>query len=100
MRTLDRFPPDLAEALGASGWTANRQIDVQPLVAALELEGHQVHSLAREVFATLSGLSLEPVGGIGPNFFNDEPFNIDPILAGSGQLKTVKDVESILRGKY
>jgi hypothetical protein len=46
------------------------------------------------------GLSLEPAKSKGPNFFNDEPLNIDPLRAGAGQLGTVREIESILGGNY
>ncbi|MFG2146855.1 SUKH-3 domain-containing protein [Streptomyces sp. NPDC048696] len=91
---------DLLEALSASGWSAQRSVDTSQWVEPLESEGYRVHPLAEEVLATMGGLSIEPINRVGPNFTNDEPFNFDPLAAGSGQREMAMEVEGILGGSY
>lgn len=94
------LPQDLKGALTSSGWSPQRRIDPSRWVNDLTREGYRPHPLALEVLATLGGLSIAPVNKVGPNFRNDDPFNFDPIAAGSGQLSLAAEVESVLGGSY
>ncbi|GGR47567.1 hypothetical protein GCM10010497_58680 [Streptomyces cinereoruber] len=97
---FDSLSEDLLEALIASGWSAGRKVDTGQWVEPLEGEGYRSHPLAEEVLATVGGLSIEPVNRVGPNFMNDEPYNFDPLAAGTGQRDLAIEVESVLDGDY
>ncbi|WP_432164310.1 SUKH-3 domain-containing protein [Streptomyces tendae] len=97
---FDSLSEDLLGALVASGWSAVRKVDPGQWVVPLESEGYRSHPLAEEILAAVGGLSIEPVNRVGPNFSNDEPYNFDPIAAGSGQRDLAAEVESVLGGVY
>lgn len=91
---------DLLGALIASGWSVGRKVDGSQWLEPLEDEGYRSHPLAEEILTALGGLSIDPTNRIGPNFRNDEPYNFDPIAAGSGQRDLARQVESVLGGDY
>ncbi|GAB3279733.1 hypothetical protein GCM10027589_06470 [Actinocorallia lasiicapitis] len=91
---------DLLEALRSSGWSPERAIDTGPWISSLEAEGYRAHPLAVKILANMGGLVVDPLVAAGPNFNNDEPFNIDPIAAGSGQRQMALEVEEALGGSY
>ncbi|MEU4162123.1 SUKH-3 domain-containing protein [Actinoplanes sp. NPDC026670] len=95
-----RFGSDLLAALTASGWSAARSVDPGQWVEPLLREGHRLHPLAEEVITSFGGLSIPPVNEHGPNFSNHEPFSVDPLAAGAGQLTLVAEVERVLGGQY
>ncbi|MFD4117334.1 SUKH-3 domain-containing protein [Streptomyces niveus] len=97
---FDSLRQPLLEALAASGWSVRRAVDAGQWVKPLESEGYRAHPLAGEVLAALGGLSIDPINRVGPNFHNDEPFNLDPFAAGSGQRALAVEVETVLGGDY
>ncbi|MBD2818555.1 SUKH-3 domain-containing protein [Streptomyces parvulus] len=97
---FDSLSEDLLGALVASGWSAGRKVDTGQWVEQLEAEGYRSHPMAEEILAAVGGLSIDPVNRVGPNFGNDEPYNFDPLAAGSGQRDLAAEVESILGGDY
>ncbi|NJQ04333.1 SUKH-3 domain-containing protein [Streptomyces lonarensis] len=96
---FDSLSEELIGALVASGWSADRRVDAGQWVEQMEREGYRSHPLAVEILATVGGLSIDPLNRVGPNFSNDEPYNVDPIAAGSGQRGLAKEVEDVL-GAY
>ncbi len=100
MIRFDLLGQDLLGALEASEWSANRAVDLDRWVDPLEREGYRAHPLAREVLAALGGLSVDPINQAGPNFTHDEPYNFDPLAAGSGQREFAMEVEAVLGGHY
>ncbi|MEW1778052.1 SUKH-3 domain-containing protein [Streptomyces sp. NPDC086777] len=100
MIRFDSLHPDVLEALGNSGWSAQRRVDTAQWVVPLEAEGYRVHPLASEVLASLGGISVPPLNEVGPNFSNGDPFNFDPLAAGAGQRGMAVEAENILGGSY
>ncbi|WP_422771119.1 SUKH-3 domain-containing protein [Plantactinospora sp. WMMC1484] len=100
MIRFDSLSQDVLKALDASGWSVDRAVDAGQWVEPLEREGYRVHTLAIAALSALGGLSLEPRNAVGPNFANDEPYNFDPIAAGSGQRALAVEVETVLGGQY
>ncbi|WP_329076590.1 SUKH-3 domain-containing protein [Streptomyces niveus] len=58
------------------------------------------HERGHALLAAVGGLSIDPTNRVGPNFHNDEPFNLDPLAAGSGQRALAVEVETVLGGDY
>lgn len=100
MIRFESLREDVLGALSVSGWSPQRRVDTSHWVKPLESEGYRIHPLAEEVLATMGGLTIEPISRIGPNFSNDEPFNFDPLAAGTGQRDMAMEVEGILGGVY
>ncbi|GAA0389038.1 SUKH-3 domain-containing protein [Streptomyces luteireticuli] len=100
MVRFDLLSQDSLGALAVSGWSAERAVDDDQWVNPLQDEGYRAHPLAREVLRAVGGLSVEPVSRVGPNFDNDDPYNFDPLVAGSGQRALAMEVESVLGGEY
>lgn len=92
--------PEVPAAMRASGWLPGRIVDPAEWVSPLVGEGYHASPLAVEVLSSLGGLVIEPVNVRGPNFSNDEPFDFDPIAAGSGQRELAQEIEEILGGSY
>ncbi|MFK0249384.1 SUKH-3 domain-containing protein [Amycolatopsis azurea] len=97
---FDSLSKDLLRALALSGWSTGRKVDAGQWVKPLEDEGYRAHPLAEEILAAVGGLSIEPVNRVGPNFGNDEPYDFDPLAAGSGQRDLAEEVEGVLGGNY
>lgn len=97
---FDSLSEDLVGALVASEWSAERKVDAGQWVEPLEGEGYRSHPLAEKILEAVGGLSIDPVNRLGPNFSNDEPYNFDPIAAGSGQRDLAEEVERVLGGDY
>ncbi|MGP2442854.1 SUKH-3 domain-containing protein [Streptomyces sp. JW3] len=100
MIRTDLLCPDLLQALRNSGWYPQRQVIVDPWVDSLRQEGYVPNAQAMEILGTVGGLAIEPVNRAGPNFSNDEPFNLDPIAAGAGQRGLAAEIEEALGGRY
>ncbi|GLX99126.1 hypothetical protein Hesp01_70760 [Herbidospora sp. NBRC 101105] len=100
MICFDRLGEDVLGALVAAGWSPERKVDAGQWVRPLTGEGYRAHPLAEEILAAVGGLSIEPVNMVGPNFTNDEPYNFDPIAAGSGQRSLAAEVEGVLGGNF
>lgn len=97
---FDVLSPELLSALRSSGWSPERHVAIDHWVEPLEREGYRSHRLARDILASLGGLSIEPANRHGPNFTNDEPFNVDPLEAGAGQRGMAAEIEQVLGGAY
>ncbi|MDF5755917.1 SUKH-3 domain-containing protein [Spongiactinospora sp. TRM90649] len=89
---------DVRGALAAAGWRPGRRTDAAVWIDPLAVGGHPVSPLAREVLAALGGLVIEPVGG--GRFVNPEPFNVDPLSAGSSGRKMGEELETLLGGSF
>ncbi|MFV2083557.1 SUKH-3 domain-containing protein [Micromonospora sp. LOL_021] len=100
MISFDSLSYNVLRALGSSGWSAKRAIDVRQWIEPLSNEGYRAHALAIAVLSALGGLSVEPANKVGPNFANDEPYNFDPFAAGAGQRALAVEVETVLGGQY
>ncbi|MEV0148425.1 MULTISPECIES: SUKH-3 domain-containing protein [unclassified Nonomuraea] len=97
---FDGMHHDVLAAIRASGWERGRKVDAAPWVVPLVGEGYRVTALAEEVLSSFGGLTVEQINIYGPNFSNDEPFNFDPLSAGSGQREVAEEIENILGGSY
>ncbi|MGW6613596.1 SUKH-3 domain-containing protein [Streptomyces erythrochromogenes] len=100
MISFDSLSSPLLRALRDAGWHPQRRISVEPWLGALWQEGYVPNLRAEEILVALGGLVVEPVSQSGPNFSNDEPFNFDPISAGSGQRGLASEIEGVLGGRY
>ncbi|WP_120719582.1 SUKH-3 domain-containing protein [Streptomyces hundungensis] len=100
MLRFDSLCPELLQALSDAGWDPQRRVDVSAWSDALRQEGYVPNQQVDEVLAALGGLTIEPVNQAGPNFSNDEPLNLDPISAGSGQRALALEIEQVLGGQY
>ncbi|MEU4445664.1 SUKH-3 domain-containing protein [Actinosynnema sp. NPDC050801] len=100
MIRFDSLSPDVLRALGDAGWHSQRSMDVSPWLNSLQREGYLPSPLAQEILGTLGGLEVYPINSFGSNFRNQEPFNFDPIKAGSGQRELALEVEKYLGGSY
>ncbi|MEU8939245.1 SUKH-3 domain-containing protein [Streptomyces goshikiensis] len=100
MLRFDSLRPDLLRALRDAGWHPQRRVSVSPWLDSLQQEGYLPNLQAEEILAALGGLAIEPINQSGPNFSNDEPFNFDPISAGSGQRGLASEIEGVLGGQY
>ncbi|MFD5622408.1 SUKH-3 domain-containing protein [Streptomyces yangpuensis] len=92
--------PDLLQALRGAGWHPQRRVGVNSWINSLQREGYLSSPQVEEILAALGGLVIEPINWSGPNFTNGEPFNLDPISAGSGQLGLASEIERVLGGRY
>ncbi|MET9261289.1 SUKH-3 domain-containing protein [Amycolatopsis sp. NPDC004079] len=86
------FSPEVLEELRASGWTPSRDVDISSWVTALAPEGYRVSGVAAEALRSFGGLMLGPINVEGPNFSNDEPLNVDPVLAGFGHFALAEEL--------
>ncbi|WP_158712344.1 SUKH-3 domain-containing protein [Streptomyces sp. NRRL F-5135] len=100
MISFDSLRPDLVQALRDAGWYSQRRVDAAPWLESLRQEGYVPNSKAEEILASLGGLVIEPTAKCGPNFSNDEPFNLDPISAGAGQRGLALEIEAALGGQF
>ncbi|MFF2331207.1 MULTISPECIES: SUKH-3 domain-containing protein [unclassified Streptomyces] len=100
MIRFDSLRPDLLRALRDAGWHPRRRVGVSPWLDSLQQEGYLPNQQAEEILAALGGLVIEPINQSGSNFSNDEPFNFDPISAGSGQRGLATEIEGVLGGQY
>lgn len=89
----------VAELLRA-GWSPGRTIDISAWVSELDDQGYKLSDVADEALKTYGGLEAGPVEIAGPNFSNDEPIIIDPILAGSGHRSLAIELSSELGGNW
>lgn len=97
---MENFNSELISALKGEGWTPGREVDVTYWVEYLELEGYQIHPLARDVLESFGGLSFSPLSREGPNFKNGEPLTIDPMVCGSGHRYMAAEIEDVLGGSF
>lgn len=102
MVTPGRYPfsdPVIA-ALGAAGWTPDRNFDISAWAEELASQGYRLNTTAAQALREFGGLEVGPVNMEGPNFSNEEPLNVDPILAGSGHYPLVAELARELGGDW
>ncbi|MFI5733905.1 SUKH-3 domain-containing protein [Kribbella sp. NPDC051587] len=87
------------ELVGA-GWRQDRSIDISAWVAELDAQGYRVSEVAAQALSSFGGLSVGPAVIEGPNFSNDEPLTVDPVLAGSGHRALAEELERELGGNW
>ncbi|MEV6873323.1 SUKH-3 domain-containing protein [Amycolatopsis sp. NPDC051128] len=90
------FPSPVLEELRVAGWTPDREIDISAWEAELGSQGYHLTDIAAESLRSFGGLEIGPVNTEGPNFSNDEPLNVDPILAGSGHFALAEELSQEL----
>ncbi|GAA4201813.1 SUKH-3 domain-containing protein [Actinocatenispora rupis] len=94
------FSDAVADELGRAGWDVERSIDISAWVAELGAQGYRISDIAAEALAAFGGISAGPINVSGPNFENDEPLTIDPVLAGSGHIVLARELERELGGNW
>jgi hypothetical protein len=90
----ERYPlsaPVIA-ALEAAGWTPDRDFDISAWVEELGSQGYRLNDVVERALRRYGGLEVGPLNVEGLNFSNDEPLNIDPILAGSGHYSLAEEL--------
>lgn len=87
-----KFSPPVLEELEAAGWGPDRAIDISAWVEELGPQGYHLSDVAARSLRSFGGLELGPINTEGANFSNDEPLNIDPILAGSGHFALAEEL--------
>jgi hypothetical protein len=87
-------------ALAAAGWTPAREVDISSWLAELGAQGYRVSEVAAAALRSFGGITAGPVNTEGPNFTNDEPLSVDPILAGSGHRALAEELERELGGNW
>lgn len=86
--------------LEAAGWMPDRAVDISAWVDELGAQGYRINDLVASALRSFGGLEIGPINTEGPNFSNDEPLNIDPILAGSGHYELAEELEHELGGAW
>jgi len=100
MAEASKFTPAVLAALEKAGWSVGRSIDISAWVAELAEQGYRISEVAQQALASYGGLSFGPVVVDGPNFSNDEPLTVDPILAGSGHRALAEELEREVGGNW
>jgi hypothetical protein len=85
-----QFREEVAELLGACGWTPHRSVDVTQYTQRLLNEGFRFNSVSEEILRNLGGLRIVPVPDASNLFFPSEIF-FDPYYAASGELDRVRN---------
>ncbi|MGW4061189.1 SUKH-3 domain-containing protein [Amycolatopsis sp. NPDC004747] len=94
------FPDVVVRALNRAGWHPDRSVDISAWEAELAAEGYRLRPIAAAALRSFGGLSLPPVHRAGPDFTNDEPLTVDPVLAGSGHRELARELASELGGNW
>ncbi|MFI9384813.1 SUKH-3 domain-containing protein [Kutzneria sp. NPDC052558] len=94
------FSESVRTALESAGWSADRQIDIDGWVSELAAQGYEIDVVVDRALRSFGGILVEPVNVTGPNFSNDEPLNVDPILAGSGHFELARQLTAELGGNW
>lgn len=68
----------LAKGLAASGWTADREVDIRPWVEAMESAGFAMNRNAKGLLRSLGGLTIRPVGS-RKQIYKPHPVHFDPL---------------------
>ena len=87
------FSEEVVAELEAAGWEPGRALDISGWIDELGAQGYHLSDVVAAALRTYGGLELGPVNTVGPNFSNDEPLNIDPILAGSGHYALAEELQ-------
>jgi len=94
------FSLQVVGELEAAGWSHDRAFDISAWVEELRPQGYRLTDVADVALRRYGGLELGPINQEGPNFSNDEPLNVDPILAGSGHYALAEELERELGGSW
>jgi hypothetical protein len=94
------FPDAVARELERAGWSWGRSVDIFGWEAELGEQGYRLSPVAAAALRSFGGLVFEPVRAAGPNFSNDEPLTVDPVLAGSGHFELACELASELGGNW
>ena len=94
------FSPQVVEELEAAGWSHDRAFNISAWAEELRPQGYHLTKVVTAALRRYGGLELNPINTDGPNFSNDEPLNVDPILAGSGHYALAEELESELGGTW
>jgi hypothetical protein len=94
------FPDPVLAELESAGWTPDRKYAVSSWVDELGSQGYHLTEIAAAALGSYGGLELNPVNTEGPNFSNEEPLILDPILAGSGHYALAEELERELGGSW
>src|SRR4029450_4232282 len=86
------FSSPVLQELKAAGWAPDRTMDISAWVEELGPQGYNLSDAAAQSLRSFGGLELGPINTEGPNFSNDEPLNVDPILAGSGHFALAEEL--------
>jgi hypothetical protein len=84
------FPDDVLEPLNAAGWHPNRRVPTAQWITALEGEGYECFSLAREFLECFGGLALREILK-DDSAFSPGRTRLQPVLAASGEFDRVND---------
>jgi hypothetical protein len=95
-----RFPDPVLAELHKAGWSPDRVLDISTWVSELAAQGYRISDVAAAGLASFGGFELGPVNISGPNFSNDEPLNVEPILAGSGHRLLAEELEAEVGGNW
>src|SRR3569833_1694417 len=94
------FPEKVVCVLSRSGWTRDRFVDISEWEGELGALGYLLIPIAAMALRSFGGLTFSPVNAQGPNFSNDEPLTVDPVLAGSGHFELATDLTAELGGNW
>ena len=75
--------PNIIEVLGTAGWTTHRQINIDTWIKELEAAGYYINQSARKVWASLGGLTIQPVGSQF-QIYKPSSIRFDPTLLKYG----------------
>lgn len=84
--------------LERAGWSTDRSVDISAWEAELGEQGYRLSPVAASALRSFGGLTFEPVIAAGPNFRNDEPLTVDPVLVESGHFGLARELASELGG--
>jgi SUKH-3 immunity protein len=94
------FSPVVREELQSAGWTPGRSYDANAWIDELNAQGYRLTDVAEAAMRSYGGLELNPINVDGPNFSNEEPLILDPILAGSGHYALAEELSRELGGTW
>lgn len=95
-----RFSAAVRRELVTGGWAPERSVDIAEWVEELGEQGYRLNEAADTILHAFGGLSFGPINIDGPNFSNDEPLVVDPILAGFGHRQLAEELEAALGGNW
>jgi hypothetical protein len=71
--------PSVLEALCASGWTQDRQVEIDSWVRELAAAGYEMNASARSVLSSLGGLTIQPIRSES-QIYEPLPVRFEPLL--------------------
>jgi hypothetical protein len=84
------------EAVARTGWTPQREIDIEEWVTQLTRQGYFFSDLAKEILKSFGGLAIRPPAGIPEATWASDPILFDPMDAGDGMYERYEPLESRL----